>query len=413
MSILDTLITNRTQADVDELADLLSVPMADWTTEQLAAFNQIKDKGSYNYTDLNRVTQAMDYINNQLVGYGYATGYQKIKIPRKGGGRLPEGYTELEYIQSSGTQYIDTGFKPNQDTRVVINVTDVSAPSGTASLFGGRTTNGVSSFSMWAFSSVVRTDYGANILKTTQPYATVQSIDKNKNITILNGTEYTQTYSTFQARVSLTLFAVNDGEIGVDTRMVSMCLYSCQIYDNGTLIRDYVPAKNSSGVVGLYDVVNGVFYTNAGTGEFGAGPEVEAEPGEELDPYTWYESDIPTVSLMTAYLSNVEAIRSTLEVMSTTPETPESMEALTWVEANNIEQILLDVQMVIDRVINGMARSNSFTFWSGNRPFPTAESNLGRNWAELDAMNTEWKNWQVATWYLLLYGNLQAEGVVS
>ena len=28
-------------------------------------------------------------------------------------------YTELEYIQSSGTQYIDTGFKPNQDTRVV------------------------------------------------------------------------------------------------------------------------------------------------------------------------------------------------------------------------------------------------------------------------------------------------------
>lgn len=600
MSIIQELITDRAQADVNRVRELALKGWTGMTTAEQTEW-AAGMKGAYNYTDLNRVTQAMDYINNQLVGYGYATGYQKIKIPRKGGGRLPEGYTELEYIQSSGTQYIDTGFKPNQDTRVVINVTDVSASSGIASLFGGRTANGVSSFSMWAFSSVVRTDYGANILKTTQPYATVQSIDKNKNITILNGTEYTQTYSTFQAGVSLTLFAVNDGEIGVDTRMVSMCLYSCQIYDNGTLIRDYVPAKNSSGIVGLYDVVNGVFYTNAGTGEFAAGPvpvqlpdgytqieyiqstgtqyisipysivgdvlvkcrfqliessgsnqivlggadvsfrylessnrfayyrggtsslfdtdikpfvehlltisdsechidddvrssstsyktqpafflcayrgtsgnasnfsiariwsctvtngqnvvcemipcigpngdvglydiinnvfyqnagtgtftagpEVEAEPEveeEELDPYIWYESDIPTVSLMTAYLSNVEAIRSTLEVMSTTPETPESMEALTWVEANNIEQILLDVQMVIDRVVNGMARSNSFTFWSGNRPFPTAESNLGRTWAELDAMETEWANWEVATWYLLLYGNLEAEGVVT
>ena len=369
MSIIDNLITDRSQSDVDALRALLARGKAKWTAEELAEFNLSRSKGSYNYTDLNRVTQAMDYINEQLVGYGYATGYQKIKIPRKGSGKLPEGYTELEYIQSSGTQYIDTGFKPNQDTRVVINVTDVSAPSGTASLFGGRTTNGVSSFSMWAFSSVVRTDYGANILKTTQPYATVQSIDKNKNITILNGTEYTQTYSTFQARVSLTLFAVNDGEIGVDTRMVSMCLYSCQIYDNGTLIRDYVPVKNSSGVVGLYDVVNGVFYTNAGTGEFGAGPEVEAEPGEELDPYTWYESDIPTESLMTAYLSNVEAIRSTLEVMSTTPETPESMEALAWVEANNIEQILLDVQTVLTALSKIFLRAGMVWAVSGGPKF--------------------------------------------
>lgn len=370
MSILDTLITNRTQADVDELKSILAVPLENWSAETLAEFNLARSKGSYNYTDLNRVTQAMDYINNQLVGYGYATGYQKIKIPRKGGGRLPEGYTELEYIQSSGTQYIDTGFKPNQDTRVVINVTDVSASSGIASLFGGRTTNGVSSFSMWAFSSVVRTDYGANILKTTQPYATVQSIDKNKNITILNGTEYTQTYSTFQAGVSLTLFAVNDGEIGVDNRMVSMCLYSCQIYDNGTLIRDYVPASSSSGTVGLYDTVNGVFYQNAGSGAFTAGPEVVvSNTDESLDPYTWYESDVPTSESMAAYLANVAALRGVLDILPTTPETPESMEALTWVEANNIEQILIDVQTVLTSLSKIFLRAGMVWAVSGGPGF--------------------------------------------
>ena len=74
MSILDTLITNRTQADVDELKSILAVPLENWSAETLAEFNLARSKGSYNYTDLNRVTQAMDYINEQLVGYGYATG---------------------------------------------------------------------------------------------------------------------------------------------------------------------------------------------------------------------------------------------------------------------------------------------------------------------------------------------------
>ena len=66
-----TLITDRSQADLDALGSLLSVPMEDWTDEQLAEFNQSASKGAYNASDLNRVTAAMDYINNQLVGYGY------------------------------------------------------------------------------------------------------------------------------------------------------------------------------------------------------------------------------------------------------------------------------------------------------------------------------------------------------
>lgn len=38
------------------------------------------------------------------------------------------------------------------------------------------------------------------------------------------------------------------------------------------LVRNLIPAKNSSGTLGLYDAVNNVFYTNAGTGIFTAGP---------------------------------------------------------------------------------------------------------------------------------------------
>lgn len=119
----------------------------------------------------------------------------------------------------------------------------------------------------------------------------------------------------------------------------------------------------------------------------------------------WEEADIPTPELMTAYLSNLSALRSALEVWSTTPSVPDDMEGLTYQEANDIEKILVDVESVINQVVSAMARSNSFTFWSGNRPFPTAESNLGRTWNEFDAMEFKWSDLDNANWYIWAYGD--------
>jgi hypothetical protein len=48
---------------------------------------------------------------------------------------LPEGYTQLDYIESTGTQYIDTGFKPNQDTKIYMNVTPLNLDSATVGAF--------------------------------------------------------------------------------------------------------------------------------------------------------------------------------------------------------------------------------------------------------------------------------------
>lgn len=66
-----TLITDRTQANLDALLKLLSTPMSDWTSEKLAEFNLAKSKGAYNYTDLNRVGQAVAYLAARLDIYGY------------------------------------------------------------------------------------------------------------------------------------------------------------------------------------------------------------------------------------------------------------------------------------------------------------------------------------------------------
>lgn len=65
----------------------------------------------------------------------------------------------------------------------------------------------------------------------------------------------------------------------------------------------------------------------------------------------WTEDDIPRESDMLHYLADLTALRSVLAVMPTTPEVPEDMDGLTYQEANNIEQILLDIDSLITRMM--------------------------------------------------------------
>ena len=180
---------------------------------------------------------------------------------------LPEGYTLLSYIESSGTQYIDTGFMPNQDTRVVCNC-DYVATSSASWLFGVRVSSGQSAFAFLAYSNKFRTDYANSYDKYFSADITnVSRIDKNKGTTIVNGTEtIVDTYTAFDGQYNLALLAINTA--GTISGYSVAKIYSCQIYDNGTLVRDYVPCINASGEFGLYDKVNSQFYGNAGSGAF-------------------------------------------------------------------------------------------------------------------------------------------------
>lgn len=65
----------------------------------------------------------------------------------------------------------------------------------------------------------------------------------------------------------------------------------------------------------------------------------------------WTESDIPREADMAHYLADLTTLRGILAVMPTTPEVPEDMDGLTYQEANNIEQILLDIDSLITRMM--------------------------------------------------------------
>lgn len=77
----------------------------------------------------------------------------------------------------------------------------------------------------------------------------------------------------------------------------------------------------------------------------GYGYAVSVSPRQD-----WQVSDIPTQESMTAYLADVAALRAALTVATDTPEVPEDMERLTWQEANDIEQILVDVDELLTRM---------------------------------------------------------------
>ena len=186
---------------------------------------------------------------------------------------LPNGYRRLEYIQSTGTQYINTGFAPNQSTRVVCD-TVFAAVSVGAWLFGARHANTDRTFGFLTFEKNYRSDFNASSNETiTETQSGRFTVDKDGNITKINGsTVKTAAAGTFQCSHSLFLFANNNnGTVGGYGKAT---VYSCQIYDNGTLVRDFIPCKNTGGAVGLWDDVNSVFYGNAGTGTFTAGPVI-------------------------------------------------------------------------------------------------------------------------------------------
>lgn len=185
---------------------------------------------------------------------------------------IPVGYIPLEYIESIGQQFIRTGFYPNQDTRVVCDFQFTVVPDGHWGVFGAR--NGSASQSQqycfgYTNNSIFRTDYnqtripyGKNAFDTLARH----TVDKNKNVTSLDGVILTHNYEAFNPNNELALFGINTS--GTVANLSSAKIYSCQIYDNGRLVRDFIPCINLGGEAGLYDTVNQVFYKNAGTDSF-------------------------------------------------------------------------------------------------------------------------------------------------
>lgn len=197
-------------------------------------------------------------------------GYEWVESPS----RLPVGYTEVEYIENQNMACIDTGFKPNQDTRIVAEMQAVSSTSwGKYFAVGGydKTSavlidyeNGVTGTLHLSWGTAT----GWTIVSSVVGDYNVHTYDWNKNQVYRDNTlVHTFTYGNFQSTYNLCIFVNSTGNGTYETTQnhyLKGKMYSFKVYDNGTLVRDLVPCiRDNDSKVGAYDIVNSVFYATA------------------------------------------------------------------------------------------------------------------------------------------------------
>ena len=185
-------------------------------------------------------------------------------------------HTQLEYIQSSGTQFIDTGISGGTNASYEIVFAPVSSNTAWQMYFAGTATptvpklfaNNTSCTSLYVEgNSGSQTVSISSSSKNTVKYNSYGSVE-------VNGTSIDSS-TIGSARLGWGSMAWQIFNSPEETTLYSnMKLYSLKMWTNGVLVRDFVPAKrNSDAVIGLYDFVSHTFFTNAGTGTFTAGSE--------------------------------------------------------------------------------------------------------------------------------------------
>ena len=198
---------------------------------------------------------------------------------------IPREYTQLEYLESTGTQWIDTGIKPLPNIGVIAKYS-YSRLTAYAHIFGtfephfylGITSSGQDmsmSYGPTANNVVISMPI-ANVV-INKPY-TARLNYLNDGIAEFVGISSTnippKTFPNNNSRIRL--FANAALSIGSWSR-----IYNIKITENTSIVRDFIPARrNSDGVLGMYDTVTNTFFTNAGTGEFIAGPIVYLPTGQ-------------------------------------------------------------------------------------------------------------------------------------
>lgn len=198
--------------------------------------------------------------------------------------RLPEGYTELEYIETSGYCYFSTEIEFNENMELEITCSNITENS--SNLIGAKcpTTGGYFRIVKTSASQRITGSYGAENISS-------ESVDG---------------YALFTARVNKTGFYVNNSQVGTFTAQSPTGLgtidifkvqYGSNIYYatqgtrlknaviriNGVDVLNGIPCRRKSDdALGLFDIVSGTFMAKEGTGTFTAGAEVVPTPSNPI-----------------------------------------------------------------------------------------------------------------------------------
>lgn len=188
------------------------------------------------------------------------------------GDLLPAGYQRLEYIQNTSTAYIDTGVQPNYtfEYELKANAVTGNTVAGTLYINGDNADYRFFQSNGQFYFDVGRSRCNGietNKTKWTYPYHVKWG---NYYIEELNiGEKITGT--TFDENMNGAIISSNIYLLGGKGQVPGK-VWLFKIWDNGKLIRDFIPARRlSDNKVGMYDLVGKQFYTSPNGAEFVGG----------------------------------------------------------------------------------------------------------------------------------------------
>ena len=193
------------------------------------------------------------------------------------------GYQQLEYIESTGTQWIDTGIDSSDNSRWEIVAQRTPGSATDTRLLIAATTGGgdyvASTGNGWNFLSdkyiAGNADVKTSLVCERQTTTSKLYVDGVQTSTAVNNAPSTRI--TLFGQVTNNVFSY--AFIGK--------VYSAKLYDNNTLVRNFHPVRRlSDSALGMYDTVSKTFFANAGSGTFTAGPNVTNDSDVPSGP-TW------------------------------------------------------------------------------------------------------------------------------
>ena len=203
---------------------------------------------------------------------------------------IPDEYQEVEYIQSSWSQYINTNFAYSQPTwqiKVKYLSTQFWSQYHTYRLWWSYNSSSPTSRSfilyvnysklrlgLWTGDSDSWISLSTNtIYELEETITTAWTVNIKLTPNWWNTVTATKTYSwTIATNNNFYIFANN--ETGSPWSYGRNRLYYLQLYQAWELVRDFVPCyRKSDNVIWLYDKVNGVFYTNQWSWSFTKWPD--------------------------------------------------------------------------------------------------------------------------------------------
>lgn len=191
------------------------------------------------------------------------------------GKKLPYD-AEVEYLESTGTQCIDTGIRCEADVGFSIDALFPNAPvAGTYPVVIGAQYSDYSHWiSVWAENTELRA--GTESSTISIPFFTrfAASLNFNNSQRVVVGAQSVN-ITTRLITANIGIFCAGD-ENGFSTFSASR-VYSVQITKGNNIVRDFVPVRftnelgQSEGA--MYDKVSGELFRNQGTGSFTIGSD--------------------------------------------------------------------------------------------------------------------------------------------